>query len=431
MLKLILMLTLISLASCAWAAESPAGNGQTSDLQIESKLPELTTAPSPVVESIYTLQSLLEPTDKAVPAPVPVAIPVVEGAAVKEVKANVLAATLLSGDFRYRLQSETQEPKDQRKLQRLQVRLQAAAEVHDNLKIVLRLMTGSSANSGNQTMGDEKAPGMVRRNFGLDQAYFDYQPFKVWNLYGGKMPQPLLFVGKNQMILDKDITLEGLATKFKIDLDDKFNFFVQGGAFLIRENYDSLFNEDQSDNMLNVGQVGLQWKKDDWDIILGYGSFGFSKLKDAPPSSLTIGGGANGNTLDATGNYPANFDLQEYFIEMKKKIFEVEISLFYESVNNQDIDVLNKATVYGLTAGYKKVTLGWMQQQVQKDAVVGLFTDSDFAGGQTSGQGTVFSLNYKISKKVQLQYTVFKNKNSIDTVASNYDRNHIDLMISF
>ena len=72
-----------------------------------------------------------------------------------------LQSILFSGDFRYRLQSETQEPKEARKLQRLQARLQAVAEVHDNLKITLRLMTGSAANSGNQTLGDEKAPGIL------------------------------------------------------------------------------------------------------------------------------------------------------------------------------------------------------------------------------------------------------------------------------
>jgi hypothetical protein len=345
--------------------------------------------------------------------------------------AVVLPPILFSGDFRYRLQSETQEPKQQRKMQRLQLKLQATAVVHENLKVIIRLMTGTSANSGNQTLGDEKAPGMLRRNFGLDMGYFDYKAFDFWNLYGGKMPQPLTFVGKNQLILDRDITLEGIATKFKIPFDKQFSFFLQGGMFSIRENYDSLFSEDTSDNMLNVAQTGLNWKENDWDVTLGYGSFGFTGLKDAAPSSLTLGAGSNGNTLDVAGNYPANFDLQEYFFEVKKKLSDVELMAFYELVSNKDIDALNTASSYGAAVGYKGATLTYTQQEVKKDAVVGLFTDSDFAGGQTSSKGSIYSVNYKITSKVQVQYTVYDNKNSIDAVAAKYDRNHIDLMINF
>jgi len=342
-----------------------------------------------------------------------------------------LQSISFSGDFRYRLQSETQEPKEARKLQRLQARLQAVGEVQDNLKVTLRLMTGSAANSGNQTLGDEKNPGMVRRNFGLDQAFFDYKAFSFWNLYGGKMPQPFTFVGKNQLLLDRDITLEGLGTKFKIPLEQEFSLIIQGGTFVIRENYDSLFSEDLSDNMFNGGQLAVQWKKDNWDITAGYGTFAFTGLKDTPPVNLTTGAGANGNTLDLSGNYPANFDIDEYFLEVKKKINDFDLSVFYEALNNKDIEALNKASAYGMSVGYKKWTLSWIQENVEKDAVVGLFTDSDFAGGLTSSKGTVTSLNYKITDKVQVQYTVYANKNSVDTTAAKYDRTHFDLLMNF
>lgn len=367
------------------------------------------------------------------PAPEPMQTNVVTApAATPAPTVNInLQSISFSGDFRYRLQSETQEPKEARKLQRLQARLQAVGEVQDNLKVTLRLMTGSAANSGNQTIGDEKNPGMVRRNFGLDQAFFDYKPFSFWNLYGGKMPQPFTFVGKNQLLLDRDITLEGLGTKFKVPLENDFTLLIQGGTFVVRENYDSLFSEDLSDNMFNGGQLALQWKKDNWDIIAGYGTFAFTGLKDAPPVSLTLGAGANGNTLDLSGNYPANFDIDEYFLEVKKKISDFDLSVFYETLNNKDIEALNKASAYGMTIGYKKWTISWIQENIEKDAVVGLFTDSDFAGGQTSSKGTITSLNYKITEKVQVQYSVYANKNSVDTTAAKYDRTHLDLLMNF
>lgn len=335
------------------------------------------------------------------------------------------------GDFRYRQQMEMQEPKQQRSLQRIQARFGLSSQIHEDLKVTLRLMTGSSANSGNQTLGDEKAPGMPRRNFGIDQVYFDYKPVSQLNLYGGKMPQPFTFAGKNQMILDRDITLEGMGLKFQQPVDDSWSLFVQGGAFWIRENYDSQFGEDLTDNFLNAGQLGVQWKDTDWTVVAGLGSFSYTDLKDTPPGNITSGATGNGNTLDLNGNYPTNFDIEEIFLEVKRKVGPVDMTAFYETLKNKDAEDLNKAHSYGLIAAWKSWTLSWLQQEVQKDAVVGVFTDSDFGGGVTSSRGQVWGLGYKITKKVSLQYTLYKNENAIDLIPLKYDRTHIDLLMTF
>lgn len=346
-----------------------------------------------------------------------------------------LPKVIFSGDFRYRLQNETLEPKEKRQSQRIQAKLQAIAEVQDDLKIGLRLMTGSSANSGNQTLGDEKSPGMPRRNFGLDQAYFDYQPFEILHLYGGKTPQVYYFTGKNQLILDRDISPEGMALKLDIPITDHFMIFSRAGFSILRDNYDSTFNEDLTDNQLNAGQLGLKWKYDHIEFNIGYGSFSYIGLKNTAPGTIATGlapsAGANGNTLDSDGNFPQNFDLIENFADIKYKMNDVELSVYYEFVKNQNINTMNEAKSYGFAISYKNLGMQWAQQNIDKDAVMALYTDSDFAAGQSASSGTIYSVNYKFNKKVQMQYTVFKNKNNLDTVAMNYDRNHLDLLIIF
>ncbi|MGE3757935.1 MAG: putative porin [Pseudobdellovibrionaceae bacterium] len=335
------------------------------------------------------------------------------------------------GEFRYRQQEETQQPKETRRMQRFQARFGFNTQVEENLQFTFRLMTGSSASSGNQTAGDEKAPGMPRRSIGLDQAFIDYKALEVWNLYLGKMPPPFTFAGKNQMLLDRDMTLEGVGTKVTIPTTNSLNIFVQGGSFWIRENYDSAFGDDQTDNMFNAGQLGLQWKPADWTVAAGLGSFAFISLRDSPPTNLTAGGGANGNTLDINGNYPTNFDIQQVFLEVKKKFGSFDTAVFAETLVNEDAKTLNKAKAFGLQTGYKNWSFAWVEQEVQKDAVVGLFTDSDFGGGQTSSKGTMMSLGYKFTKQVQAQYTIQKSKNAIDSFPQKYDRTHIDLTVSF
>jgi len=358
------------------------------------------------------------PEPAVTPSPTPAPTPVPE-------------AMKFFGDFRYRHQSETQEPKQTRTLERIQARLGVTSQVEENLKATLRLMTGSAANSGNQTLGDEKAPGMPRRSFGLDLAYFDYQILSGLNFYGGKMLQPFTFAGKNQMILDRDITPEGLAIKFSTTIDKDLDLLIQGGSFWIRENYDSVFGEEKTDNMLNAGQVGLQWKPEDWSMTLAVGTFSYTALKDTPPGNLTVGGGANGNTLDPNGNYPTNFDIDQKLLEIKKKWGPFEALLFAELLENIDADTLNKAEAYGLQVTYKSWALSMAHEQIEKDSVVGLFTDSDFAGGQTSSRGNVLSLSYKFTKKVSLQYTAFKNQNAIDLSPLNYERSHLDFLLAF
>lgn len=368
------------------------------------------------------------PTVKTEPtsAPAPVENVLLKKSEVKEDK-----PFQFSGDFRYRHQSEKQGAKDQRMIQRLQARLGVTSQVHEDLKVSLRLMTGSSANSGNQTLGDEKAPGMPRRSFGLDQAFFEYSPSTSWSLYGGKMPQIFTFVGKNQMILDGDITPEGLGFKFTQPFDSDLEVFVQGGMFWVRENYDTQFGEDLTDNFLNAGQLGLQWKPQDWTLLIGVGAFSYTDLKDNPPANITTGATGNGNTVDINGNYPTNFDIDEIFVEAKRKVGIVDLTLFFESLTNKDANDLNKGQALGIQAKYGAWNFGFLQKEVQKDAVVGAFTDSDFGGGSTSARGSIWNLGYKITKKVQVQYSLYKNETAIDAVATDYDRSHLDLLMVF
>lgn len=362
-------------------------------------------------------------SETSLPAPTPT--PASAPAPVKE------ETLQFSGDFRYRHQVETQGSKEQRTIERIQARFGVASQLQDNFLVKLRLMTGSAANSGNQTLGDSSAPGMPRRNFGLDQAYFDYQPLAGLNLYGGKMPQPFTFAGKNQLLLDRDLSPEGGALKYSVSLMEELKYFVHGGSFLIRENYNTTSGKEQTDNLLNALQTGVQWKPEDWTVLVGVGSFAYIGLKNTSPGNLVSGSNGNGNTLDGSGNYASEYNIEEMFLELQKKVGTVDLTLFVEGLRNREATTLNRATSYGILAAYKAWSFGLSQQEVQKDAVVGAFTDSDFGGGGTSVRGQVWTAGYKLTKKIAAQLTVFKNQTAIDTTPQKYDRANLDLMASF
>ena len=75
------------------------------------------------------------------------------------------------GDYRFRYMSDALEPSQQRPMTRLQLKFGFQAMVHEDLLFQGRLMTGTSAESGNQTLGGQKTATSSRRTTGIDQAF--------------------------------------------------------------------------------------------------------------------------------------------------------------------------------------------------------------------------------------------------------------------
>ena len=83
---------------------------------------------------------------------------------------------------------------------------------------------------------------------------------------------------------------------------------------------------------------------------------------------------------------------------------------------------------------------GYAYQKTEKDALFGQFVDSDFGGGLTDTDGSVFKIAYVPAKNWTLNGTYFLNSRFIDvpiTVAGapktglDYDRYQIDFNVKF
>ncbi len=347
------------------------------------------------------------------------------------------------GDLRLRQQHEKVSGFDERRIQRLQVKLGAKIDFSENLQATVRLMTGSGANSGNVTLGDNKSAANARRGIGVDLAYVNYQPLEYLTFQAGKLPTPFYFVGKNQMLLDRDITPEGFALKMPLEISEEWSFTILGLASWMVENYDSSAGLDETDSFFNGAQGYAKWKRGDTSVIAGLGTFSFTKVKNNEPkkffgnsSDVTLNN-SRGNTLvidPLSGNnvYLYNYDLSELFLEAKQKVGEWEFSVFQEIIENYNANIANKATALGATAQYKKWSFSYIDQKVERDSVFALFTDSDFAGNFTASKGTILQVGYKATKEAAFMLTQFDNKNDIDsTLEAKYKRMHLDFTLSF
>jgi hypothetical protein len=343
-----------------------------------------------------------------------------------------------TGDLRYRFQTIREQEKVQRTQQRLQAKLNLEAKPQQDLNIYFQMLTATGSTSGNQTLGDADAPGMPRRSFGLNWAYFDTIPYEKVHVLGGKMPIPFSFISKHQMILDKDIAPEGLAIKSQWELGSDFNLNVNIANFQIKEQYDTINSKDITDNQLNGLQAKLDYKFDIYLLSLNFGSYSFINFRDNPPGITGNAGKSNtdshNNTLDLSGNFPTNFDLKDQGIELKSN-FGSEwgtLGIGYSVVKNDDVNDLNQAKLVGINYQVGMWSLGWQQLNIQKDAVVGAYTDSDFNNGNTSSKGNILTFGYKINKNSQVSYTQYDCLGQVDTDSPrSYYRSHFDYSVNF
>ena len=73
-----------------------------------------------------------------------------------------------------------------------------------------------------------------------------------------------------------------------------------------------------------------------------------------------------------------------------------------------------------------------MYQDLEADAVVGTFTDSDWAGGGTDATGHVIELNYGFRDRLTFGLRYFSNQRGASTVAErDYDRLQADVQFEY
>lgn len=341
-----------------------------------------------------------------------------------------------SGDFRYRHQDTKDASKKNRRVHRLMLRVGQAFQIQSDLKFTYRLMTGTNNNSGNTTIADGgSTQGSPRYTIGLDQAYVTYLPEQNLSLYLGKMPQFFYSAGKNQVILDRDITPEGLGLQFKESfLNKKIDLNLNLASLWVREKYNSTAGEDVTDSFLNVAQATVGYKiNSDYSTHLGLGTYTFTDVKGSAPNDLTIQTAPDfkGNTTDGSGKYLNEYEILQTSVELKYAKAANEISVFYEQLKNGGADSLNEATIFGTTMSYGKFSLSLMRQTIENDAVLAIYGSADTAGGQTNSRGNVYLFGYKLNKNAVINYSLYDFERNVETTPTDYKVSHIDLTVVF
>lgn len=324
-----------------------------------------------------------------------------------------------SGDFRYRAEYIDQREAVARNRHRIRMRLAANTQISSRLNLKFRLATGvDDPASGNATFDG----GFNTMDFGLDRAYIDYKLTDDMNFSAGKMKNPAYKAGGNQMIWDNDVNPEGLAVQF-----DKFNWQGFFAGYKVEEfsGNDNIF--------LYAAQIRktLPFKDSQWVAGLSY--YGYENLQGNFP---VYDGVARNNSVDANGRLIYDYNLIEGFLEYQTKLVEMPFSIFGSYVENTQASNQEDGFVVGAHLGEVTTPGSWNINytftDVEADAVVGVFNDSNFGDGAPNAKGHTLRANYGLYNNTTVSLAWFVNELNIDQpITTDYDRFQIDVSFKF
>jgi hypothetical protein len=314
------------------------------------------------------------------------------------------------GDLRYRNERIDEDSKDARFRNRIRARLTAKGTVQEELSYSLRLASGGTDPvSTNQSFDS----GFSTKGINLDLAYLTYKT-EVGKIMAGKMKNPFYKPGKAELIWDGDLTPEGMAVHIPFHM-----FFANLGYFWTEE------RSTAPDSTLHGAQIGLDHKGDFLGVIFGFSYYDYLRLKGQSP--LFDATDSFGNST-VSGNYKNDFNLVEAFLEVSLKT-KLPVKFFADFVKNTEGGNNDTGYLAGLSVG-KKIKFSYNYRKVEKDAVVGVFTDSDFAGGGTDHKGHELGLSLSPTKATKFALSHFMNKTAILN-GKDYHRSMLDFSLKF
>ena len=325
-------------------------------------------------------------------------------------RAGWAANTRLTGDMRVRhdyinIEDEAKSDGRDKDRQRIRARLGAFAQVNPEVEAGIQVASGNSgdARSTNQDMNDY----FSKKSVWLDLAYIDYHPAAVPGFKGfaGKMKQPWVAVG--DAAWDGDINPEGFAATYSKKFGST-TLFGSTGYFVLKDNVDGEGVEWQHDLNLAALQIGASFDAgDDVRIMLGGSVNSFSNDKYASTSSFRT----NGNTTD-------KFGLYELFSQVDLIGLPLPLSVYGQYIQNaeaEDFGVYqdgdqDTAWLVGFRTTIEGFSIDYNYRDVQNNAVVGGFTDSDFASGYTGSSGHKLKLKYDFLKNLSGALSYFNTE---------------------
>ena len=328
---------------------------------------------------------------------------------------------VLDGDMRYRHETINDDAVSVRHRHRMRARANATATLNEDMEVGFGLSTGGIANdSGNQSFDE----GFSRKSVGVDRAYFAWALNETLTLAGGKMSNPFFRPGGYHLLYDGDLRPEGLALRVSSG-----SFFANASAFWAEE------RGSGPDTMWYGLQAGYRGSPASGvSLTAGASVHELSHAQGRAPMFTPRNG--QGNQLDANGNYLYGFSQVELFGELSIDLAGNPLRMYVDYVTNTAAAELSDGLALGID--YRRATdtgtwnVAWIYQDLGANAVVGAFTDSDFAGGTSDGAGHTIRAGYAFPRgwNLGLRY-ILGDRGEAAGNLRDYDRLQADIVFNY
>lgn len=329
----------------------------------------------------------------------------------------------LKGDFRYRYETIDVEGIDKRERNRIRARAEVAAKLPNDVDVGIGVASGGDDPvSSNQTLGG----GGTTKDLRLDLAYFKWRATDNLYLQAGKYKNPLYKPQKSALMWDGDWRPEGLSAGWS----SQHLFTTFFGNWLESDSKKS--NEAFAWGL----QGGMKFDLGAARMTAALAYYDFPTAGETPYFDDDFFGNSS---ID--GVYLYDYEMIELGADIGMNVFDMPFSVFANYVQNQDADDYDTGWLAGAqigkASGYGTWQIAYQYQDLEADAVLGLLSDSDFAGGGTDGKGHRLTGAYGINKKWKVGFTWFIDneageKNLADLGgAIGYDRIMIDTAFKF
>jgi len=311
------------------------------------------------------------------------------------------------GDIRVRHENRQVDSDTKNSRMRFRARLGVYTDVANPFFGGIRVASGSSdeATSANQSF-DNWA---YQKNAWIDLAYLGYAPtgLKGFEVIAGKIKRPWIDV--DTLIWDHDVNPEGLSLQYTVPVGP-VNLLTHLGHFIMVE-------QTSDDVQMTSGQVAASMDVSEQTAFrVGGTAFLWDNIRGAktPGSPAKNYGNGNSTTTDGTDTYYATgFKIGQLFSDLTIKTKVAAFTVYGEYLENFDaIDSQDSAWLAGVGAKQGKWACSYSFRDVQNNATIAYFMDSDFAGSQISsghrinGKYTInqhfyLGLNYAIANTYQ------------------------------
>lgn len=337
----------------------------------------------------------------------------------------------LQGDLRGRYENTEEQGKEDRNRIRIRARAAIVADLPNNVEVGIGVASGSTDPvSTNQTLGD----GGSTKSLNLDLAYFDWSGVEGLHVIGGKFKNFLVAPQKHGLLWDGDWRPEGIGVTYETG-----PFFANAiGTWLESD------SKNGNSEFSYGAQAGINAEVGPVQIMTGAGYFDFNTkgntafYGDTTDPSDFFGNSVVGAGCGTSGDcvYAFDYTLVQVFGDVGFEIAGLPLNVYFDYVNNTDAGSSgDTGYAVGAKLGKVKAANSWQllaaYQDLEKDAVLGLLTDSDFAGGGTDNKGVVLKGAWGISDGWSVGLSYFMNDRNESTTQTDFDRFQVDTQFKF